>query len=149
MKQDQGSSINAERQKGPHAHCIVLDPANRFAYACDLGTDKIMIFRFDKRRGKLIPNESPWVQAKPGAGPRHLTFHPAGKYAYVINELHATVTAFAVDPRQGQFDRGANRAHLAERTYVRGLGRRYSRFSRRPISLLFQPRSRQYRRLQD
>ncbi len=51
-----GSSINAERQEGPHAHCIVLDPANRFAYACDLGTDKIMIFRFDGRRGKLIPN---------------------------------------------------------------------------------------------
>jgi 6-phosphogluconolactonase len=101
VKQDQGSSINAERQEGPHAHCIVLDPANRFAYACDLGTDKIMIFRFDMRRGKLIPNEIPWVQVKPGAGPRHLTFHPGGKYAYVINELHATVTAFAHDLAEG------------------------------------------------
>jgi 6-phosphogluconolactonase len=101
LKQDQGSSINAERQEGPHAHCIVLDPANRFAYACDLGTDKIMIYRFDARRGKLIPNGTPWVQAKPGAGPRHLTFHPDGKYAYVINELHATVTAFARDQIKG------------------------------------------------
>lgn len=101
MKQDQGSSINTERQQGPHAHCIVLDPANRFAYTCDLGTDKIMLFRFDKRRGQLIPNESPWVQAKPGAGPRHFTFHPTGRYAYVINELHATVTAFAVNPNKG------------------------------------------------
>ncbi len=101
MKQDQGSSINVERQGGPHAHCIVLDPANRFAYACDLGTDKIMIFRFDARRGKLIPNKTPWMQAKPGAGPRHLTFHPGGKYAYVINELHATVTVFAVDQIKG------------------------------------------------
>ena len=97
VKQDEGSSINAERQEGPHAHCVVLDPANRFAYACDLGADKIMSFRFDKRRGKLIPNEVPWVKTKPGAGPRHLVFHPSGKFAYVINELHATVTALAQD----------------------------------------------------
>lgn len=101
MKQDSGASINAERQDGPHAHCIVLDPANRFAYACDLGTDKIMIFRYDGRRGKLIPNTTPWVSLKPGAGPRHLTFHPGGDFAYVINELHATITAFAVAPAQG------------------------------------------------
>lgn len=101
VKQDLGSSINAERQEGPHAHCIVLDPANRFAYGCDLGTDKIMIFRFDPRRGKLIPNTTPSVQARPGAGPRHLTFHPGGKYAYAINELHLTVTAFAHDRIRG------------------------------------------------
>jgi 6-phosphogluconolactonase len=101
MKQDSGSSINVERQDGPHAHCIVLDPANRFAYACDLGTDKIMIFRYDKQRGKLIPNGTPWVTVKPGAGPRHITFHPSGQYAYVINELHATVTAFAQDRSGG------------------------------------------------
>jgi 6-phosphogluconolactonase len=101
VKQDLGSSINTERQEGPHAHCIVLDASNRFAYSCDLGTDKIMIFRFDARRGKLIPNRTPSVQAKPGAGPRHLTFHPSGKYAYVINELHMTVTAFAHDRIRG------------------------------------------------
>jgi 6-phosphogluconolactonase len=101
MKQGAGSSINLERQEGPHAHCIVLDHANRFAYSCDLGTDKIMIFRFDSRRGKLNANKTPWVQLKPGAGPRHLTFHPSGKYAYVINELHATVTAFAYDRTSG------------------------------------------------
>jgi 6-phosphogluconolactonase len=102
VKQDQGSSVNAERQEGPHAHCIVLDPANRFAYACDLGTDKIMIFRFDRARGKLIPNEAPWVTVKPGAGPRHLVFHPSGPFAYVINELHATVTVFAHDRITGE-----------------------------------------------
>jgi 6-phosphogluconolactonase len=101
VKQDIGSSTNADRQTGPHAHCIVLDPANRFAYACDLGTDKIMIFRFDAVRGKLTPGKRPWVQVKPGAGPRHLTFHPGGRYAYVINELHATVTAFAQDAVDG------------------------------------------------
>ena len=91
LKQGAGSSIN-ERQEGPHAHCIVLDRSNRFAYGCDLGTDKIMIFRFDSRHGTLTPNSMPSVRLKPGAGPRHLTFHPGNKYAYVINELHATVT---------------------------------------------------------
>lgn len=101
VKQDFGSSANADRQTGPHAHCVVLDPASRFAYVCDLGTDKIMIFRFDARRGKLTPGKKSWVQVKPGAGPRHLTFHPGGKYAYVINELHATVTVFAHDAADG------------------------------------------------
>jgi 6-phosphogluconolactonase len=101
MKQARGSSVNRERQEGPHAHCIVLDPTNRFAYSCDLGTDKIMIFRFDARNGKLLANEPPWVQTKRGAGPRHLAFHPSGKYVFVLNELHSTVTAFTRDPKKG------------------------------------------------
>jgi 6-phosphogluconolactonase len=101
MKQYQGSSVNRERQEGPHAHCIVLDPTNRFAYSCDLGTDKIMIFRFDARGGKLLPNDQPWAQVKPGAGPRHLAFHPGGKYVFVLSELHSTVTAFSRDPDSG------------------------------------------------
>ncbi|HVQ38725.1 MAG TPA: lactonase family protein, partial [Pyrinomonadaceae bacterium] len=101
LKQHQGSSINGDRQGSPHAHCIVLDEANKFAYACDLGTDKIMIYHLDERQGKLIPNDPPWAQAKPGAGPRHLTFHPNGKHAYVINEMHVTITTFAVDRRTG------------------------------------------------
>src|SRR6266550_2447954 len=79
-KQYQGSSINRDRQEAPHAHCIVLDPTNQFAYSCDLGADKIMIFRFDARSGKLLAGTPPWVQVKPGAGPRHLAFDSAGKY---------------------------------------------------------------------
>jgi 6-phosphogluconolactonase len=101
MKQAHGSSVNKERQESPHAHCIVLDQANRFAYSCDLGTDKIMIFRFVARSGKLLPNEQPWEQVKPGAGPRHLAFHPSGKFLFVLNELNSTVTAFARDQRKG------------------------------------------------
>jgi 6-phosphogluconolactonase len=100
-KQYQGSSVNRERQEGPHAHCIRLDPTNRFAYSCDLGTDKIMIFRFDARSGKLLPGEPPWVQVKPGAGPRHLAFHQSGRYVFTLNEMHSTVTAFARDPEKG------------------------------------------------
>lgn len=101
MKQAQGSGPNRERQKGPHAHCILLDRANRFAYSCDLGTDKIMNFRFDTRSGKLFPNEQPWVQVKPGSGPRHLAFHTSGKYVFALNELNSTVTAFKRDQRNG------------------------------------------------
>ncbi len=114
MKQDQGSSINRERQESPHAHCIALDPTNRFAYQCDLGTDKIMIYRFDARNGKLLPNEQPWVQVKPGAGPRHLAFGPSGKYVLVLNELHSTVTTFTRDPGKGSLKELQTLATLPE-----------------------------------
>lgn len=99
--QHSGSSVNAERQQGPHAHCVLLDRANRYAFALDLGLDRIMIYRFDAARGKLTPNEVPWAGVKPGAGPRHLAFHPSGRYAYVVNELDSTVTAFAYESRRG------------------------------------------------
>jgi len=101
MKQFQGSSINRDRQEAPHAHCIVLDPTNEFVYSCDLGSDKIMIFRFDARSGKLLAGTPPWVQVKPGAGPRHLAFHSSGKFVFVLNELHSTVTAFERNPEKG------------------------------------------------
>ena len=101
MKQARGSSVNRERQEGPHAHCIMLDPTNRFAYSCDLGTDKIIVFRVDARHGKLLPGEPPWVQVKPGTGPRHLAFHPSGKNLFVLNELRSTVTTFTRDPEKG------------------------------------------------
>src|ERR1051325_2291963 len=101
MKQYQGSSVNRERQEGPHAHCILLDPAYRFAYSCDLGTDKIRIFRFDAGRGKLLPVDPPSVQLQPGAGPRHLAFHSSGKHVFVLNELNSTVTTFKRSQEKG------------------------------------------------
>jgi 6-phosphogluconolactonase len=91
--QHHGSSVKKE-QEGPHAHCIIVDDSNRYAFAADLGLDKILIYRFDVKRGKLNPGRQPWAQVKPGAGPRHFTFHPNGRYAYVINELDSTFTAF-------------------------------------------------------
>jgi len=99
--QHQGRSINVERQQGPHAHCVVFDSAYRYAFAVDLGLDKVMIYRFDAARGKLTPNEVPWAAVKPGAGPRHLAFHPNGRYAYVINELDSTISVFAYDGQRG------------------------------------------------
>jgi len=102
MVQHGGSSVNPERQKGPHAHNVILDKANRHAYVTDLGLDKIMIYRFDARSGKLTANGAPWVKLKPGAGPRHFTFHPNGRWAYVINELNSTLTAFDYESASGR-----------------------------------------------
>jgi 6-phosphogluconolactonase len=104
VRQYQGSGPNPARQEAPHAHCIVLDNTNRYAYSCDLGTDRVMIFRFDARNGKLLPNEQAYAQTKAGAGPRHITFHPNNKFAYVINELNATVTAFAHNEANGSLN---------------------------------------------
>lgn len=101
VEQHSGSGPNRERQEGPHAHCVLLDPSNRHAYSCDLGTDKVMVYDFDARRGTLTPNAQASVSLKPGAGPRHLTFDRAGRHVYVLNELDSTVTAFARVPESG------------------------------------------------
>ena len=103
--QHAGSSVNPERQEGPHAHSIVIDAANRFAFAPDLGIDKVMIYRLDLSQGKLIPGDQGSVDVGPGAGPRHFDFHPNGRYAYVINELGSTVTAFAYNRSSGSLSR--------------------------------------------
>ncbi|MDH4239257.1 MAG: lactonase family protein [Phycisphaerae bacterium] len=95
--QHTGSSVNSRRQKGPHAHSINVSSDNRFAFVADLGIDKIMIYKLDTEKGTIVANNPPFVKVKPGAGPRHFAFHPNGKYAYVINELDCTVTAFAYD----------------------------------------------------
>jgi 6-phosphogluconolactonase len=96
-----GSSVNPQRQKEPHAHSINLDPANRHAFVADLGLDKVMVYDFDAARGRIAPNDPPHAAVKPGAGPRHFAFHPSGRWAYVINELDSTVTAFAYDSARG------------------------------------------------
>jgi 6-phosphogluconolactonase len=99
--QHQGTSVNPQRQEGPHAHSITVDPTNRYAFAADLGLDKIMIYRLDLTRGKLQPNDEPWAQVHAGAGPRHFAFHPNGHYAYVINEIDSTLTAFTYQSTNG------------------------------------------------
>ena len=99
--QHTGSSVNPQRQKEPHAHSINLDPANRFAYAADLGLDKVLVYRFDADKGSLVANDPPFAQVAAGAGPRHFAIHPNGRFAYVINELNLTVTAFRRDSDGG------------------------------------------------
>jgi 6-phosphogluconolactonase len=99
--QHQGKSVIPARQDGPHAHSLNVDPANRFAFAADLGLDKLLVYRFDSARGTLQPHDPPAVDLAKGAGPRHFTFHPNGKFAYAINELDSTVTAMSYDADKG------------------------------------------------
>lgn len=99
--QDHGSSVNPQRQKGPHAHCIVTDRDDRYAFWCDLGLDKVKVFKFDSAKGTLVTNDPAFASVKPGSGPRHIAFHPNRRYAYVINEMASTVTAFAYDKGTG------------------------------------------------
>ena len=100
VKQHEGSGPK-EQQKGPHAHCIVFDRLERHALAANLGTDKVMIYQFDRATGKLNPGQQPFAELKPGAGPRHLSFHPSGRYVYVINELDSTMSAFKYNELNG------------------------------------------------
>lgn len=99
--QHQGSSIDPVRQSGPHAHAVTLDNSGRYAFIPDLGLDKLMVYTFDVSRGKLEPHQTPWVETAAGAGPRQLVMHPQGPYAYLINELNSTMTAFRFDQDSG------------------------------------------------
>jgi 6-phosphogluconolactonase len=99
--QHEGKSLNPERQAGPHAHCVTLDPTGRIAFVCDLGLDQILAYDYDAEEGSLTPHDPPFTSLKPGAGPRHMTFHPSGRFAYVINELDSTVAVFSFDAASG------------------------------------------------
>lgn len=99
--QHTGSSVNPKRQAGPHAHFITPAPDNRFALACDLGLDKVLVYQLDAATAKLATNNPPHAVVPSGSGPRHLAFHPNGKFVYVINEMALTVTTFSYDAKQG------------------------------------------------
>jgi 6-phosphogluconolactonase len=97
--QHTGSSVNSRRQSAPHAHSVYFNGS--FAYACDLGTDDVFVYRYDASKGSLTPNDPPSGKVPPGGGPRHLAFHPKGGFAYVNNEMTSTVTVFAHDAAKG------------------------------------------------
>ncbi len=96
-----GKSVDPRRQQRPYAHSFNLSPDNRFAVATDLGIDKVLVYRFDAGKGSIEPNEPAFAPVKPGAGPRHFAFHPSARFAYVINEIQSTVTAFSYDAGRG------------------------------------------------
>lgn len=98
-----GSSVDPVRQKGPHAHSVTLDWANRFAFVPDLGLDKLLVYTVDRTRGMLEPHAVAWIKVKPGAGPRHVALHPGGKFAFLINELDSTLAVLSFDGRNGAF----------------------------------------------
>ena len=99
--QHEGSSVDPKRQRGPHAHSANFSHDNRFVFVCDLGLDRILCYRIEARTGSMAQGEPPSVALAPGAGPRHFTFHPSGRFAYVINELNSTVTVFRYDVGKG------------------------------------------------
>lgn len=99
--QQSGTGPNEKRQRQAHAHSINLSPDNRFAIVADLGTDELISYSFDPKAGSLKRAEA--FKLKPGAGPRHFTFHPNRKNAYVINELQSTVTALSYNAQNGSF----------------------------------------------
>lgn len=99
--QHEGSSIDPRRQSGPHAHSVNFSPDNRFAFACDLGLDKVLIYKIDPTTGKMTPNEPAFAKTPAGGGPRHLAFHPSGKFVFVNNEMGMTETVFAYDAEKG------------------------------------------------
>ena len=102
--QHSGSSVNPQRQEGPHAHSVYVSPDNRFAICADLGLDEVLVYRFDAGKGTLAPNNPAFALVSSGAGPRHFAFHPSGKFGYVIDEMQSTVTVFSYDPASGALD---------------------------------------------
>lgn len=101
--QHEGHGPNEDRQKGPHAHCILTDPNNRYVLAADLGVDGVLIYQFNERTGS-ISTVANGVATKPGAGPRHLVFHPTGKFLYVVNELDSTLGVYNYDGDHGSLE---------------------------------------------
>jgi 6-phosphogluconolactonase len=104
--QHTGSSIHPDRQDRPYAHCILPDPTNQFAVACDLGIDKLLVYRMDLDAGELVKHAE--LTVTPGSGPRHLVFHPNGRYAYLACELNSTVLAFTWDAEGGMLEEFQN-----------------------------------------
>lgn len=99
--QHAGSSVDRSRQQGPHAHSVNFDRQNKHVIVADLGLDEVKVYNFNPATGAMNPNTPPSAKVKPGSGPRHFSFHPSGKYAYVINEMACTVTAFNWSAKNG------------------------------------------------
>lgn len=89
-----GASEATNRQMGPHAHNVYMSPDGKFVFVADLGLDKIVTYRFDENYENLTANQPHFAELPKGSGPRHFTFHPNKKFAYVINELSSTVSMF-------------------------------------------------------
>jgi 6-phosphogluconolactonase len=97
----EGSSVNPQRQAGPHAHCAQISPDNKFALVPDLGLDKMLIYRLNSAVAKLEPAEPPFLKLRDGSGPRHVTFHPGKAVAYLISEMSSTITAMRWNGSRG------------------------------------------------
>jgi 6-phosphogluconolactonase len=93
-----GKSIDPERQEGPHAHSVNIDPEGSTLLVADLGTDSIVAYRIGEERGRLEEIAPARGNAIAGSGPRHMVFHPNGRVVYCLNELTSTVTKYDYVP---------------------------------------------------
>ena len=105
-----GSGPNLDRQKSPHAHSVYVDQENRFLYTCDLGSDRIWIFRLGAG-GKLVSADPPAAISPPGSGPRHLAFG-AGHLVYVVNELGVSTSTYRRNRQTGELQGIATDANI-------------------------------------
>lgn len=101
VQQEQGSGPSP-RQKSSHAHCVALDPSGKFALVADLGSDRVFVHPYDRRKHQLAPASATSAVIAPGVGPRHLAFHPNGRFAFLISELVPAIRTFDWDARQGR-----------------------------------------------
>lgn len=93
-----GSGPNPSRQEKSHVHCVEPSSNARDVYVTDLGTDRVMSYQVDVESGRVLPNpKQPYFSTRPGAGPRHLVVHSSGQFLYLLNELHASLSAYALD----------------------------------------------------
>ena len=99
IKHDGGAKVVPGRQDSSHAHWVGFSPDNRFAFVPDLGLDKVVIYKVDAARSSLTPHG--FGAVPPGAGPRHMKFHPSGKWIHVLNELDLSVSTFDYDAAAG------------------------------------------------
>jgi 6-phosphogluconolactonase len=99
-----GHGADPVRQTRPYVHCVTVDPRNRFALVADLGLDRVYVYQFDASRGAIAPHQPPHVATSPGSGPRHLAWHPSGRWIYLIEELSNAITVFAWDGEAGRLD---------------------------------------------
>jgi 6-phosphogluconolactonase len=98
-----GSGPNKNRQEAPHVHSAILAPGSSLALVADLGIDRVMLYDLDTAKGTLAAHAVPALELKPGAGPRHMVFHPNQRFLYVVGELLSTVTAYQYDTAAGNF----------------------------------------------
>lgn len=111
--QHSGQGPNKERQEGPHAHCVQLDPSGSTALIVDLGLDRIKLYRFNPESGQLQPGSPNAIETSSGSGPRHITFAPDGRFLMVTNELTSTVSVF-------EFDSTGHYGHVQEISMLPG-----------------------------
>ncbi len=99
-----GKGLDPQRQNQPHIHSATFAPGNEAIIIADLGTDKVYSYRTALANGKLVPSDKPYLSMKPGTGPRHIAFHPNGKFFYLVEEISSTVAVLGYSTKTGEME---------------------------------------------